>query len=62
MNLPLHPVENVMFSLTELIEELQQMVKELGGCDHSVGICMCDTIRKLETAQSAHAALLFYLR
>lgn len=36
-------------------EELVKILKEDGGCDHSVGICWCDYIRKVEALDDAIA-------
>ena len=41
--------------LIEVVESLltvaKQTLKDIGGCDHSVGICCCDLIRKIEVAE-----------
>ena len=37
--------------IAELLEEARQYVDEVGGCDHPVGICCCDVIRKIERAE-----------
>ena len=39
----------------EMRDEMAQILKEDGGCDHSVGICWCDYIRKLEAVDGAIA-------
>lgn len=39
----------------DALEELQWELKENGGCDHSVGICWCEYIRKVENLADAIA-------
>lgn len=34
--------------ITDTNKELEQLVKDIGGCDHAVGICCCGTIRLIE--------------
>jgi len=44
-------------SLQGLINDAAENIKAIGGCDHSVGICICDEIQRLENARAAlHAA------
>jgi hypothetical protein len=40
-------------ALRELIPDAEENVKAAGGCDHSVGICMCPEIRRIEAAHAA---------
>jgi hypothetical protein len=43
-------LEEMRKCLAECSKELSQIVKDLGGCDHSVGICECHLIRLAEEA------------
>lgn len=31
-----------------VLRDLKQNIEDIGGCDHSVGICCCDQIRTVE--------------
>ena len=42
-------------ALAKATELLDQDNAELGGCDHSVGICMCEQIRAVEDARAVIA-------
>ena len=42
-------------ALMAIMPELQEYVKDLGGCDHSVGICMCGLNNKLDLIEQALA-------
>jgi len=35
----------------ELLNIAKQTVKDVGGCDHSVGICICELYRTIEDAE-----------
>lgn len=37
--------------LSECAKELKQMVADLGGCDHTVGICECHIINLANEAE-----------
>lgn len=39
--------------LRECRKELKQVVKDMGGCDHSVGVCCCDLIYLIERVDRA---------
>ena len=42
-------------ALKALIPELQEYIKDIGDCDHSVGICFCGLFNKLELVEQAIA-------
>lgn len=42
--------EQVKSVLSNLIEEVKQLSKD-ESCDHSVGVCWCETFRRLEAAE-----------
>jgi hypothetical protein len=44
-------------ALQETTEECEQLLKDIGGCDHSVGICCCELIAKIGRARAALSAL-----
>lgn len=37
--------------LTESTKELEQLVKDVGDCDHQVGVCCCGLKRLIEDGQ-----------
>lgn len=39
-----------------LLEDCKETLRDGGGCDHSVGICWCANIKRIEQAESAIAA------
>lgn len=44
---------DLLHHLETLAKDCEQNLKDIGGCDHSVGICCCDEIRNLEQAREA---------
>ncbi len=42
--------ERLLASCEALAEIVKEELKEIGGCDHSVGICCCGIARELEAA------------
>lgn len=43
-------VQELLASHRELIDEAQQTLQDIGGCDHSANVCCCGLIRKIENA------------
>lgn len=55
---PIHEaIEGAIAGFEAGLEEMKLMLKEDGGCDHSVGICWCDYTKKLERAEEALSQL-----
>lgn len=51
---PLKPTERekrILDSLQKLEAQAAENLRDIGGCDHSVGICCCRWVRELEDAQ-----------
>lgn len=38
--------------LTDSVKELEQLVKDVGDCEHSVGICCCGVKRLIEDGKT----------
>ena len=34
--------------VTDSVKELEQLLKDIGGCEHAVGICVCGLRRLIE--------------
>lgn len=45
----------VVAAAVPVLAELREFIKDSGGCDHSVGICMCEVIRKADELDAALA-------
>jgi hypothetical protein len=44
----------IFFPVARLLaRKMRQMLKDLGGCDHSVGICYCSLITSLDYLETA---------
>jgi len=42
-------------ALSDAVDLLNQHMKDIGGCDHSVGICCCDDERRIDAMRAALA-------
>lgn len=62
MNIPSHVMTEAFGALCNLINDMGEQLKELGGCDHSVGICYCDLRSRLAAAEGARDRLAPYTR
>lgn len=47
--------DRLLTALEAMIPIFEAWLKEAGGCDHSVGICMCSELCILDEAKSAVA-------
>ena|SRR5690242_12179092 len=45
----------LLAALKAVTDDAEQAIKDIGGCDHSVGICCCDIIGNVEHARTAIA-------
>jgi hypothetical protein len=45
-------IQGLRASHRELLDEAKITLQEVGDCDHDVGICVCDLIRKIEDAEA----------
>ena len=43
----------LLAALRDTRRELAELLTEIGGCDHSVGVCACRTIRAIDAAANA---------
>lgn len=48
--------EELSGALQVITDLLSKTVKDFGGCDHSVGVCMCEEIRACDNAAEVFAA------
>jgi hypothetical protein len=46
-------IEQLETAAKPSLELLKEYFKEIGGCDHSVGLCMCEDIRVADRLQEA---------
>ncbi len=44
---------DLLAALKLLLEDCKASIKDIGGCDHSVGICACELVRNCEQAEAA---------
>lgn len=40
-----------------LLAEVKDVLEDSGGCDHSVGVCWCDTVRIVDRASSVFSKI-----
>lgn len=42
-------IAQIQADMKRILPTLQDELKEIGGCDHSVGLCVCDLLNAVET-------------
>lgn len=47
--------EELLKALQAIIPHIEEYIKDIGGCDHAVGICCCHLIRDAEQASAVIA-------